>query len=490
MKTRKKIFFEKFFVMQKHSLTHQQQLKQTAAQTVQLMRLIELSTTNLEQEIIKEVEENPALEFDHDIEIHEEEIPEKEQNTLAELSEFYDNDEYDSYDDYRLQDSNRSKDDVYSFPTASYDNSFQENLLHQLREYDLAEKDSLIAEYLIGCLDDSGYLLVDLQNIVMDFLLTYNMQITAKEVEDVLKTVVQQLEPVGVGARNIQECLSLQLNLKNETPTVKLAQKILNEYFDLFSKKQYDKLQSALHITNEILKKSINEILKLQPYPVFSSGTMDSKAAHITPDFIITIEDGKLLLSLNNYHIPKLKVNQEFKNQFELHQPHLSKEKKWEAEQFIKENVAQAKSFIGTLNLRELVLFDTMYAIMDKQRAYFLSGDDKDLKPMILKDIATRVHLDISTISRVSNSKYVQTPFGTIPLKHLFSESIGSEDVSSKEVKSIITELIANENKSKPITDDALCNILKQKGYEIARRTVAKYREQMGIPVARLRKEI
>jgi RNA polymerase sigma-54 factor len=475
--------------MQKHSLTQQQQLKQTAAQTVQLMRLVELSTTNLEQEILREVEENPALEIEHDAEMQEEENVEPENNTLDDLSDYFDEDEYDSYGDYRLQESNRSKDEHYYFPTATYNNSFQENLLHQLQEYELSEKDTLIAEYLIGCIDETGYLLVDTQNIVMDFLLSYNMQIENEEVENILKTVIQQFEPVGMGARNLQESLTLQLDVKDKTPTIELAKKILNEHFDLFSKKQYDKLQSVLHIHNDTLKNAINEILKLNPYPIFSSGVPD-RATQITPDFIITIEEGKLVLNLNNYHIPKLKVNQEFKNQFSFYNSRLSKEKQLEAEQFIKENVAQAKSFIGSLNLRELVLFDTMYAIMDKQRAYFLSGNDKDLKPMILKDIATRVNLDISTVSRVSNSKYVQTPFGTISLKHLFSESIGNEDVSSKEVKSIITELIENENKKKPLPDEILCAKLKEKGYEIARRTVAKYREQLNFPVARLRKEI
>jgi RNA polymerase sigma-54 factor len=282
----------------------------------------------------------------------------------------------------------------------------------------------------------------------------------------------------------------LQLNQKEENPTILTAEKILNEYFELFAKKQYDKLQTQLRVSAEMLKNAINEILKLQPYPVFASGAMDNRANQITPDFIITIEDGKLILNLNQNHIPKVKVNQDFKNQFSFHNPHLSKEKQMEAEQFIKDNVMQAKSFIGTLNLRELVLFDTMYAIMEKQRAYFLSGDDKDLKPMILKDIAERVHLDISTVSRVSNSKYVQTPFGTISLKHLFSESIGSEDVSSKEVKAIITGLIENEDKKKPLPDEILCKMLQEKGYEIARRTVAKYREQLNFPVARLRKEI
>ena len=476
--------------MQKHHLSQQQQLKQTAAQTVQLMRLVELSTTNLEQEILKELEENPALEIDHDVDIQEEENAEPEHDRIENLGDYYDEDEYDSYSNYRLQDDNRSKDDVYHFPTATYSNSFQENLIQQLHEFELSEKDTLIAEYLIGCLDENGYLLVDTQNIVMDFLLTYNMQISNAEVEKILKTVIQQFEPVGVGARNIQECLILQLNLKEEKSTVLLAKKILCEYFDTFTKKQYDKLQTLLHINSETLKNAITEILKLHPYPVFSSATLENRTNHITPDFIITIEENKLILNLNNYHIPKLKVNQEFKNQFSYYNPHLSKEKKMEAEQFIKENVAQAKSLIGTLNLRELVLYDTMYAIMDKQRAYFLSGDDKDLKPMILKDIATSVKLDVSTVSRVSNSKYVQTPFGTIPLKHLFSESIGNEDISSKEVKSIITELIDNENKANPLTDDELCNILKKKGYGIARRTIAKYREQLNIPVARLRKEI
>jgi len=476
--------------MQKHTLSQQQQLKQTAAQTVQLMRLVELSTTNLEQEILKEVEENPALEIDHELELQEEEILENEDNTLQELTDYYDEDEYDSYEENTILNSNRSKDDIFFSPTTSYNNSFQENLLQQLQEFELSERENLIAAYIIGCLDENGYLFVDTQNIVMDFMLTYNMQISNNEVEHILKTIIQQFDPVGVGARNIRECLILQINLKEENTDIEIAKKILNEHFEIFSKKQYDKLQSALHISNDALKNAINEILKLQPYPVFSSETMDNKAIHITPDFIITIEEGELVLNLNNNHIPKLKVNQEFKNQFSFHNPHLSKEKKIEAEQFIKENVAQAKSFIGTLNLRELVLFDTMYAIMDKQCAYFLSGDDKDLKPMILKDIATTVNLDVSTVSRVSNSKYVQTPFGTISLKHLFSESIGNEDVSSKEVKSIIAELIENENKRKPLTDDVLCKILNEKGYGIARRTIAKYREQLNIPVARLRKEI
>jgi len=477
--------------MQKHSLSQQQQLKQTAAQTVQLMRLVELSTTNLEQEILKEVEENPALDIDNDVEIQEQDPLEPElKHNLDDFEDFYDNDEYDSYNDYSLQNSNRSKDDNYFSPTASYDNSFQENLQQQLHEFELSEKDTLIAEYLIGCLDENGYLLVDTQNIVMDFLLTYNLHITNEEVENILKNVIQQFEPVGVGARNIQESLMLQLNLKEETPTVVLAKKILSEYFEIFTKKQYEKLQNSLHVNNETLKNVINEILKLHPYPVFALAALENKSTQITPDFVITIEEGELVLNLNNNHIPKLKINQEFKSQFSLHYPHLSEEKKLEAEQFIKDNVAQAKSFIGSLNLRELVLFNTMYAIMDKQRAYFLSGDDKDLKPMILKDIATAVNLDISTVSRVSNSKYVQTPFGTIPLKHLFSESIGNEDVSSKEIKSIIIELVKAENKAKPLTDDELCSQLKEKGYEIARRTIAKYREQLNIPVARLRKEI
>jgi len=480
--------------MQKNVLSQQQQLKQTASQTVQLMRLVELSTTNLEQEILKEVEENPALEIDNDIEIQEEyPLVAKIDNRHDDFDvwvDHYESDEYDHYDDYLLEGNHRAKENGYFSPTATYGNSFQENMLQQLQEFDLSEKESLIAEYLIGCLDENGYLLVDLQNIVMDFLLTYHVQVTVKEVEEVLLNVIQQFEPVGIGARNIRESLLLQLNLKEETNNVALAKKILTEHFDIFAKKQYEKLQGVLKIKDDTLRNVITEILKLHPYPVFTSTPLENKATQITPDFIITIEEGELVLNLNHYHIPKLKVNQEFKNQFSLHNPHLSKEKKMEAEQFIKENVAQAKSFIGTLNLRELVLYDTMYAIMDKQRAYFLSGDDKKLKPMILKDIATRVNLDISTVSRVSNSKYVQTPFGTIPLKHLFSESIGNEDVSSKEVKSFISELIEKENKSKPLTDDELCNQLKKNGYDIARRTIAKYREQMNIPVARLRKEL
>jgi len=476
--------------MQKNTLSQQQQLKQTAAQTVQLMRLLELSSTNLEQEILKEVEENPALEVDNDIEIQEHEYVEPEfENSLDDMEDYYDNDEYDCYD-CRLNENFPSKDSSYYTPTSSSDSSMQEYLLQQLSEFELSERDTLIAEYLIGCLDENGYLSVDIQNIVMDFLLAYNVQITIEEVEDVLKNVIQQFEPAGLGARNIRESLSLQLNLKEETPTIVLAKIILTDYFELFSKKQYDKLQHQLQVNNDSLKNAINEILRLNPYPVFLSSNFENKLNQITPDFIISIDNGELVLNLNNYHIPKLKVNQEFKNQFSFHNPNLSKEKIMEAEQFIKVHVAQAKSFIGTLNLRELVLFNTMYAIMDKQRAYFLSGDDKYLKPMVLKDIATLLNLDISTVSRVSNSKYVQTPFGTIPLKHFFSESIGSDDVSSKEVKSILLELIETEDKRKPLPDEVLCKKLKERGYVIARRTIAKYREQLNIPIARLRKKI
>ena len=476
--------------MPKHSLLQQQQQKQTALQMVQLMRLMELSNTNLEQEIIKEVEENPALEIDYDTDIQEQDIYEQApSNEIEDIDEFYDHDEYDSYN-YRYQDGNYQKDESFFSPTISENISIQENLLQQLREFELTERDTLIAEYIIGCLDENGYLLVDIQNIAMDFLLTYNMKIEHDDVENILKTVIQQFDPVGVGARNIQECLILQLLSKEETTTNAIAKKILSEHFEIFTKKQYDKLQTLLRIGSDLLKDAIGEILKLHPYPVFSSVQDENRIHAITPDFIITIEEGELVLNLNNHHIPKLRVNQEYKNQFSYYNNNLSKEKKIEAEKFIKENVAQAKSLIGTLNLRELVLFDTMYAIMDKQRSYFLSGNDKDLKPMVLKDIAKRVNLDVSTVSRVSNSKFVQTPFGTIPVKHLFSESVGNEDVSSKEVKSIILELVENEDKTKPLTDDVLCTKLKEKGYEVARRTIAKYRDQINIPVARLRKEM
>jgi len=477
--------------MQNNTLIQKQQFKQTALQTVQLMHLVELSTTTLEQEIIKEVEENPALEIDHETDflVEESQQPERE-NNIDIFEDFYDKDEYDCYDDYQLYNTNRSKEDTCYFPAAPYNSSFQEILLLQLRDFDLSKKNTMLAEYLIGCLDENGYLSMAIDNIVMDLLLVYNIRVTYLEVENILTNVIQQFDPVGIGSRNIQECLTIQINLKKETSTVSLARKILNEHFEIFSKKQYEKLQLLLHINAETLKKAIDEILLLNPYPIFSLISSDNKSIQITPDFIITNEEGKLILNLNNYHIPKLKINQEFKNQFSFHNLHLSKEKQREAEQFIKENVTQAKSFIGTLNLRELVLYNTMYAIMDIQRAYFLSGDDKDLKPMILKDIAKKVHLDISTVSRVSNSKYVQTPFGTISLKHLFSESIGNKEVSSKEVKSIISELIENENKTKPLSDELLCTKLKEKGYDIARRTVAKYREQIEIPIARMRKEI
>ena len=480
--------------MQKNQLTQSQQLKQVISQqTIQLMKLVELSNNNLEQEIRKEVDENPALEIETD---DSDETNFEDSFSLENYNEFDDSYSFDDYDDYSdreldyaLNTINISKEEKNKELFAVSDYSFQEQLLFQLQEFIFTSEEELIAQHIIGCLDNNGYLSGSLDTITTDFLLQYNIKTSNDIVENILKNYVQQLDPAGVGARTLQECLLIQLYRKKQNNTITLASEILKRYFDDFAKKHYEKLQKKLKITNIDLKKAIDEILLLNPRPGITSSAIE-KAQQITPDFIITIENGELTLSLNNYHTPKLKLNQEFQNQNFYQNKKLSGQKKREAEKFIKENIEQAKIFINALNSRELVLYTTMYAIMEMQKEYFLSGNNADLKPMILKDIAQKVNLDISTISRVSNSKFVQTIFGIIPLKRLFSESVGSEDTSSKEIKQILIEIIDNEDKKHPLPDEQLCKILQDKGYILARRTVAKYREQLLIPIARLRKEL
>lgn len=497
--------------MHKQQLHQKQKLKQVISQqTIQLMRLIELSNNSLEQEILKEVEENPALEIDRDEDIFNEtekqsgdiESVKEEKNLEDEelsvdsmfdeqnIEDYYLSDNYDSYSsdesDFLLDTSKNNERKTFD-PFIISSPSFHEYLIQQLHDFSLSDEDQLLAQYLIGYIDDTGYLTIDLSTIATDFLLSYNIVKTEKEVETILTTVIHQLEPDGVGARNLQESLLIQLDKKEHSNETQKATEIIKHYFDEFTKKQYDKISKKLKIDKKELTKVLNIVTHLNPKPIFQLISQDSNLQDITPDFIISNENGKLNLQLNNPFLPKIQISKEFQNTFSRYNKKMSVQQKEEAEKFIKENIEHANQFINSLNLREMVLYNTMYSIMEMQKKYFLTGDEKEIKPMVLKDIAEKVNLDISTISRVSNSKYVQTPFGTISLKHLFSESVGDENTSSKEVKQIIKEIIEREDEKKPLQDEEIREILSQKGYIIARRTVSKYRKQLNIPVARLR---
>ena len=483
--------------------------------TLQLMRLVEMPYASLEQEIRNTVDENPALEIYDDaagetenhedaprdeydangdpLELSNEQLPEDE---IFKEDYYRDSDDYDEgFTDLQLENyiaKLNAPDELPSNPKSDiYYESLHEQWQSQLDAMDMTEHQARIAAYLVGTLDDSGYLHADLQAIVNELLYTEYIQTNVEEVEYVLTHFVQELDPPGTGARTLQECLLLQIDrLPDKTPVQALAYRVVSECFDLLTKRHYDKIIAQLGITDEELKRVLDLVQKLDPRPASQDTPIQKNAEIIIPDFTITNRDGKLVLTLNNQFVPKVRINKEFSNEYRF----LSKEeynrRKAEAERFMKKYVDDGMQFIKTLSLREMLLYNTMYAIMQHQRDYFISGDDKDLKPMILKTIAQEVGADISTISRVSNSKYVQTDFGIVPLKHLFSEAVNDDDVSSKEIKKILGDLISAEDKKKPLSDDKICAMLNEKGYNIARRTVAKYREQMGIPVARLRKEL
>jgi RNA polymerase sigma-54 factor len=483
--------------------------------TVQLMHLVELPYASLEQEVRNAVEDNPALEIYDDeaaepetheevsreeydvngdpLELSNEQLPEDE---IFKEDYYRDSDDYDDgFSDAQLENYiakvNAPDEDRRNPKSDVYYESMREQWQSQLDEMDMTERQSQIATYLMGTLDDAGYLHADLQAIVNELLYTENIQTNIAEVEYVLTHFVQELDPPGTGARNLQECLLLQLDrIPNPTPAHQLARVLIVEYFDLLTKRHYDKILSLLGISNDELKAALDVVQKLDPRPASQDTPMQKNAETIIPDFTITNSDGKLTLSLNNQYVPKVRINKAFSNEYRFLSKEEYERRSAEAERFIKKYVDDGQQFIKTLSLREMLLYNTMYAIMQHQRDYFLSGDNKDLKPMILKTIAQEVGADISTISRVSNSKYVQTDFGIIPLKHLFSEAVNDDDVSSKEIKQILGDLVEAEDKRKPLSDDKLCDLLKERGYDIARRTVAKYRDQLGIPVARLRKEL
>ncbi|MCR9181877.1 MAG: RNA polymerase factor sigma-54 [Flavobacteriaceae bacterium] len=468
-------------------------------QQIQLMKLIQLPTQQFEQRVSQEMEENPALEGGKDEEEkYDDDFSNEEFESDSEHIEADDIniDEYlsdDDVPDYKLQANNYSTDDEEKQVPYASGVSFTEYLQTQLNTIQLTDEEQDIAEFLVGSIDESGYIRRPIQDIMDDLAFTQNVFTTEKAIEKVLH-IVQDLDPAGVGARNLQECLLLQLERKTPTATVNLAIRMLDEAFDAFSKKHYDKLIQKFEITEDELRGAISEIERLNPKPGGTYSGNNKIVEHIIPDFAIRIVDGELDLTLNGRNAPELHVSREYTNMLKGYKEANEKSKSQkDAVQFIKQKLDAAKWFIDAIKQRQQTLFVTMNAIMHYQKEYFLSGDERKLRPMILKDIADEINMDISTVSRVANSKYVDTPYGTKLIKEFFSESMKNdqgEDVSTREIKKILEITIGEENKRKPLTDDKLAKILKEKGYPIARRTVAKYREQLDIPVARMRKEI
>jgi len=468
-------------------------------QQIQLMKLIQLPTQAFEQRLKQELEENPALEggkdktdeFDEDFD-NSDDYNDNESINADDINV----DEYlsdDEIPDYRMQANNYSADDDdKSVPYAS-GTSFTQHLKSQLNTFRLNEEEEQIAVFLVGSVDESGYIRRSLADIMDDLAFTQNVYTTEDKIEQVL-SIVQQLDPAGVGARDLQECLSIQLHRKTPTINIELAQKIIDKAFEQFTKKHYKKLLQKFNVTEEELKDAILEVERLNPKPGGSFSGNTRIVEHVVPDFTIKILDGELELTLNGRNAPELHVSREYSNMLKGYKESKDKSKSQkDAVLFIKQKLDAAKWFIDAIRQRQQTLFITMSAIMHYQKEYFLTGDERKLKPMILKDIADEIEMDVSTVSRVANSKYVDTPYGTKLIKEFFSESMKNdqgEDVSTREIKKILEIVIEDEDKRKPLTDEKLATILKEKGYPIARRTVAKYREQLDIPVARLRKQI
>ena len=473
-------------------------LQKLSPQQIQLMKLLQIPTMAIEQRIKEELEINPALdEGREEADPDSDEAYEDDYGEVSEAEQEFDFDEYmdDDMPSYKTYSNNSSADDQEKSIPLSVGNTFHERLESQLNMHILTPKQADLAKHLIGSLDESGYLRREIEAIVDDLAFTQNIYTDERALLDVLK-IIQGLDPAGVGARDLRECLVLQLERKHD-PTIEqvTAKAVLNECFDEFTKKHYDKICQKLEITEEDLSAALEEITKLNPKPGNSASNSYKPIEHIVPDFLLNVEDGEFSLSLNQRNAPELKISRQYSEMMD----HYSKIKGTpsksdkEAALFVKQKLDSAKWFIDAIKQRQQTLLLTMNTILEYQREYFLTGDETNLKPMILKDIADQINMDISTVSRVANSKYIQSPYGTFLLKSFFSESLtttSGEEVSTREVKKILEDLIEGEEKRKPLTDEKLAQHLKEKGYNIARRTVAKYREQLNIPVARLRKEI
>ncbi len=469
-------------------------------QQIQLMKLIQLPTQAFEQRVKSELEENPALddgkeksEDEYDEFSNEDDYDDGNETIEADINV----DDYlsdDEVPDYRTRANNYSADDdEKSIPYAS-GKSFTQTLRDQLNTIRLSDEEFQIAEYLVGSIDNSGYIRRSLEDITDDLAFTQNIYTEVSQVEKVLKTV-HSLDPAGVGARDLKECLLIQLSRKRKTESSELAIKLIRDSFDAFSKKHYSKLMSKYDITEDQLRDAIEDIEHLNPKPGSSyAGGSTRMVEQVVPDFVIRIKDGELELTLNGRNAPELHVSRDYSNMLKGYKEAKEKTKSQkDAVMFIKQKLDGAKWFIEAIKQRQETLFMTMSTIMHYQEKYFLTGDERNLRPMILKDIADKIHMDVSTVSRVANSKYVDTPYGTKLIKLFFSESMTNsdgEEVSTREIKKILEHVVRDENKKKPYTDQKLAGMLKEQGYLIARRTVAKYREQLDIPVARLRKEI
>ena len=481
---------------------HQKMLQKLSPQQIQLMKMLQLPTVALEQRIKEEIELNPALEEgDENVEDEqkdevEDDLYDSEKEQEGErkdddfsLEDYINEDEGYSYKEHA---NNNSSDEERRESPLSQGPSFQDLLLSQLGLQLLTDHQYQVGAYLIGNIDEDGYMRRELMAVIDDLAFTQNIVSTESELKEILG-IIQNFDPPGVGANDLKECLLLQLKRKvPRTPHLIMAIRIVQEHMDEFSKKHYEKIANRLGIDNESLKLVIKEITSLSPRPGSSVGDSSRNVQDVIHDFIVINNDGKLELSLNDRNMPDLRVSGMYSNMLLDYAKRKDKSSK-EAFSFIKQKIDSAKWFMDALHQRQQTLLLTIDAILDYQQKYFLDGDETKLRPMILKDIADRVNLDISTVSRVANSKYVQTQFGTFLLKSFFSESLTNsvgEEVSTREVKKILLDVISAEDKKKPVTDDLLTKILKEKGYNIARRTVAKYREQLDISVARLRKEI
>ncbi len=482
--------------MLRQQLQQKLQQKLSPAQ-IQVIKMLEVPTLELEERIRQELEENPALE--EGAEADNTDDYDDEFSDDGGNNDDFDPDEYmmdDDIPDYKLKANNTSKDDKREDIPFSAGMTFHENLLDQLGLLNLTEHQHALAEYVIGNIDDEGYLRRTAESMVDDIVFQAGIQTSDDEMFQVIE-IIRQFDPAGVGATTLQECLILQLERKNQSIDVQFATKIIKDYFEEFTKKHFDKITKGLNIDDEQLKKVISEITRLNPKPgnAWGGNILEKSMTTIVPDFILETEGRQLVVQLNNSNVPDLRVNSTYNNMFEdyaANKKNQSREMK-DAVMFVKQKIDAARWFIDAIKQRQNTLLTTMTAIVKFQKEFFLEGDDTFLKPMILKDIADVTGYDISTISRVSNSKYIQTDFGVYPVKYFFSESMtndSGEEVSTREIKKILQDCIGNENKQKPLNDDALADVLKDKGYLIARRTVAKYREQLNIPVARLRKEI
>jgi RNA polymerase sigma-54 factor len=476
----------------------QKLLQKLSPQQIQMIKLLEIPAVQLEQRIKKELEENPVLEEGSEETDFNEADEAKDDQASDQVEEFSLEDymQDDEIPSYRLNAQNYSADDKREDIPFSLGSTFREQLKSQLGLRKLTEEQEVLAEYILGNIDDDGYLRRELEAIADDLAFSAGLEANYESLHEVLM-IIQEFDPAGVGARSLQECLLLQIRRKDcEHPVIRLAHSILKNHFEEFTNKHYDKILQRQNISEEELKLALEEILRLNPKPGGAMGDPQNKSFHhIVPDFILEENEGRLQLFLNSNNVPELRLSRTYSDMFESYNANkasASKEEK-DAITFVKQKLDSARWFIDAIRQRQNTMLLTMNAILEYQKDYFYEGDETRMRPMILKDIADMTGLDISTISRVVNSKYIQTHFGIYALKYFFSEGMqtdSGEEVSTREIKKILQECIDNEDKRKPLTDDRLSAILNDKGYQIARRTVAKYREQLGLPVARLRKEL